>query len=85
MFGLILLIIKVSPRLTLYHLNGKKGVGRLILPYRLNNYGENSFYLHLFNEMFVMNIYACHCLWSYIIIGKWCFYLSFFEVGGVGE
>jgi hypothetical protein len=29
----------VSPRLTLYRLKGKKGVGHLMSPYHLNNYG----------------------------------------------
>jgi hypothetical protein len=35
---LFLHITKASPRLTPYHLKGKKGVGRLKTPYRLKNY-----------------------------------------------
>jgi hypothetical protein len=36
---LFLHISKASPRLTPYRLKGKKGVGRLRMPYRLKNYG----------------------------------------------
>jgi hypothetical protein len=34
-------IIKAAPRLTLYRLKDKKGVGRLTSPYRLKNYDNN--------------------------------------------
>jgi hypothetical protein len=39
---LFLHISKVSPRLTLYRLKGKKGVCCLDSPYHLKNYGNHS-------------------------------------------
>jgi hypothetical protein len=38
-FFMFIYITKVSPRLMLYRLKTEKGVGRLMSPYRLNNYG----------------------------------------------
>jgi hypothetical protein len=43
---LFLYITKASPRLTLYHLKGKKGVRRLESPYRLKNYGQRHLPVH---------------------------------------
>jgi hypothetical protein len=39
LFFMFIYITKASPRLMLYRLKTEKGVGRLMSPYRLNNYG----------------------------------------------
>jgi hypothetical protein len=45
----------VSPRLTPYHLKGKKGVRRLDSPYRLKNY---ACYFKLFNSLQIPLMYC---------------------------
>jgi hypothetical protein len=55
LFGQIFLyyyIIKVSPRLTLYHIKDKKGVGRLTSPYHLKNYGSDHFESYSYVQSF---------------------------------